>query len=74
MNGRPSKSWLHPTTEADVIVKQVAQATPGAENYAPSDALCDEKICAFGDEVPHYVEYQHLSRLGAAHTLARMKL
>lgn len=73
-NGRASRYWLRPTTDADRIVAKVARNTPGASYVSLSDRLCDASSCTYGADLPYYIDFQHLSKPGAAHALADLTL
>jgi peptidoglycan/LPS O-acetylase OafA/YrhL len=73
-DGYAGRRWLRPTTQADTIVAQVATETPGVTYFAPADRLCDATRCIYGADIPNYIDFQHLSKPGAAYALADLKL
>lgn len=73
-DGRAAKRWLRPVQAGDSIVADVARGSPGVTYFEPSRQLCDASRCAYGDKLPYYIDFQHLSRPGAEQALKGLKL
>ena len=73
-NGRAAKHWLRPIQDGDRIVAEVARNNRAVTYFEPARQLCDATSCAYGDRLPYYIDFQHLSRPGATHALKGLRL
>lgn len=73
-NGRTDRRWLRPSSIADAIVADVANTTSGVTYFSLQDSLCNQHSCTFANGVPFYIDFQHLSKPGAAQALRKLNI
>lgn len=73
-NGITGMSWVRPATVADHVVREVVLSNAAARYIDLADRLCRDGQCRYSKDLPFYIDFQHLSEIGAEFALKDFKL